>query len=161
MLIRKENEIEIWTDEIIKGEGKKTIIVGIFSAIIFPIIFLLAGFDFQTKETYIFLAMLSLPGILILICGKIFLNREKEDKYLIAKINEDFIEITCKKENKNIKLDDIDKIKAYNIQLNIFYSIEGKKQKYSFKISPANRGLIELALKEYKKDIIIQRVVNK
>ena len=35
MLIRKENEIEIWTDEIIKGEGKKTIIVGIFSIVIF------------------------------------------------------------------------------------------------------------------------------
>jgi len=158
MLVRKEKEIEIWTDEATKGEGKKIIIIGIFAIIIFPIIFLLSGMNFQIKETYIFLAMLSIPGVIILICGNIFLKRETKEKSLVAKINSDFVEFMCKKENKRIALDKIDKIKSYTTQLNILYNIEGEKKKYLCTVSAANRGLIELALKEYKKDILIERV---
>lgn len=158
MLVRKENEIEIWTDELQKGEGKKTIIVGIFAIIIFPVIFLLTGMNFQIKETYIFLTMLSIPGVVILVCGYVFLKREKEEKSLVAKVNKDFIEIIRKKGNIKIELDKIVKIKSYTTQLNIFYDVEGNKQKYLCTVSAANRGLIELALKEYKKNILIEKV---
>ena len=37
MLLRKENEIEIWTDTIEKGTGKKYIIIGFITMIIFMI----------------------------------------------------------------------------------------------------------------------------
>lgn len=157
MLVRKENEIEIWTDGSIKGEGKKLIIIGIFAIIIFPVIFLLSGMNFQIKETYIFLGMLSTPGIVILIYGYIFLKREKEEKSLVAKVNKDFIEIIRKKGNIKIELDKIDRVKSYTTQLNIFYK-EEKTKKYLVTVSAANRGLIELALKEYKNDIIIEKV---
>jgi len=158
MLIRKENEIEIWTDGLQKGEGRKTILIGIFAIVIFPVIFLLSGMNFQIKETYIFLGMLSIPGIVILICGHIFLKRENKEKSLVAKVNKDFIEIISKKGKIKIELDKIVKIKSYTTQLNIFYNVEDKKQKYLCTVSAANRGLIELALKEYKKNILIEKV---
>jgi len=143
-----------------KGEGRKTILIGIFAIVIFPVIFLLSGMNFQIKETYIFLGMLSIPGIVILICGLIFIKREKKEKSLVAKVNKDFIEIISKKGNIKIELNKIDRVKSYTTQLNIFYDVEGKKQKHLCTVSAANRGLIELALKEYKKDIIIDKVYN-
>lgn len=40
MLIRKDNEIEIWTDTVPKGAGKKCLIIALVGAIFFLFVFL-------------------------------------------------------------------------------------------------------------------------
>lgn len=158
MLVRKENEIEIWTDTIEKGTGKKCIIISLVAMIIFTILIFFMGWDFSIKETYYALVMLFFPCFIILICGFIFIKREN-NKNLIAKVNSDFVELYRKKDTKQININQIAKINKVSSSLGnfivIFYDDECK---YSFEISPANKNLLVMAIKEYNSNIAIKDI---
>lgn len=168
MFVKKENEIEIWEDSLEKGIGKKMLINGAIITIFFAIIEIFAVKDIDIHElmlemdTFI-VALFSAfawvaPGIALMVGGLIRIKWENEDDFLICKVNKDFIEIVQKKDNKKIKLGHIKQIKSYiggDAVLKFFYEENDKKLKYSLRVSAANRGLIEKALKEYKNDISI------
>lgn len=159
MLLRKENEIEIWTDTIEKGTGKKYIIIGFITMIIFMILAFFMQMDFTKIETYIFIATIYFfPSYLILISGIIFIIRERKPARIITRVNKDFIQIYTKKENKKIMLNKITKVKKVSSSLGnfivIFYNDNEKECKYSFEISTANKNLVVIAIKEYKSNII-------
>lgn len=54
MLKRNEDEIEIYTDVIEKGNGKKCIIIGIITILIFIILAFAMKMEFTNLGTYIF-----------------------------------------------------------------------------------------------------------
>lgn len=157
MLVRKENEIEIWNDAMEKGTGKRTIILGIGAIIFFPIIMMLAGIDFSIKETYYLLGILSFPGIGIIVSGLIFMKRE--NKHLIARVNSNFVELYSKKGTKQINTMQISKINKISSSLGsylvLFYNDNGNESKYSFEISSANKNLLVIAIREYNDKVKI------
>ena len=74
MLNRKENEIEIWTDTVEKGNGKKYIIIGLITMLIFIILAILMKMDFSIIETYIFMVTIYFfPSYLFFISGIIYI----------------------------------------------------------------------------------------
>ena len=85
MLIRKDNEIEIWTDTVPKGTGKECLIIALLGAIFFLFFLLIMNVDFSIIETYYLLIMLLSPCILIFICGCIFITKENNKKLFIKK----------------------------------------------------------------------------
>lgn len=158
MLVRKENELEIWTDRMPQGTAKKCFLVAIISAILFIFIFLNMGYDYSVKEIYIFLGLLLSPCFIIAICGIVFLYREKNE-HLVMKVCIDNIEVYKKKNIKMIPINKIYKVNAvssrYGSFIVLFYKENDIEKKYSFPISAANRNLVVIALKEYKKDIVV------
>ena len=162
MLIRKENEVEIWTDPIEKGKGKKYILAGFASVILFFALAIMAQFNFNVIETYIFCF---LPGSLFFITAAIYRSAEKKPAVMEAKVNQDFIEIYTKKESKKIWLNSITKINKVISSLGsfivVFYYENDKETKYSIEVSSANRNLFIIAIKEYKRDIPIEEVLTK
>ena len=159
MLVRKENEIEIWNDTMKKGTGKRTIIVGIGAIIFFPIIMMLAGTDFSIIETYYILGFLSLPGIAIIVSGLIFMKRENNE-YLIARVNSNFVELYAKRSTKQINISQITKINKISSSLGsflvLFYNNNGNEFKFSFEINSANKNLLVIAIKEYNKNVVVK-----
>ena len=147
MLIRKDNEIEIWTDTVPKGTGKECLIIALLGAIFFLFFLLIMNVDFSIIETYYLLIMLLSPCILIFICGCIFITKENNKK-LIAKNNE-----------KQINIEQIMKINKVSSSLGsfiiIFYKNENKEEKYSFEVSCANKNLLAIAIHEYNNKIIV------
>lgn len=156
MLKRNEDEIEIYTDVIEKGNGKKCIIIGIITILIFIILAFAMKMEFANLVTYIFYFF---PSYLFFIAGIIYLKRERKTSRIVARINKNFIEIYDKKGNKKIMLEEITKLNKISSNLGtfivIFYKDKGKEYKYSFAISYANKNLLAMAIQEYKKDIII------
>ena len=156
MLVRKENEIEIWNDKPEKGTGKKYILLAIAGMLIVTSIAVLAPFDFSVAEAYYVLAFLCSPCIFLIILGCIFMKKEKTD-YMIAKINKENIEI-CKK-NVKIPTQDIIRINktitTIGSSLVIFYKSNEKERKYSLDVSPANKNLVANAIKEYNNNVEI------
>lgn len=159
MLVRKENEIEIWTDTMKKGTGKATIAIGIGAIIILTVLMIIIGCDFSVVETYYILGLLFLPCVIILICGFIFIKKEN-NKNLIARVNSEYVELFNKKDNKQIKIQQITKINKVSSSLGsfivLFYSDNKKEQKYSFGISTANKNLLAIAIKEYNNDVVVE-----
>ncbi len=159
MLIRKENEIELWTDTMKKGTGKETIAIGIGAIIILTVLMIIIGCDFSVVETYYILGVLFLPCVIILICGFIFIKKEN-NKNLIARVNSEYVELFNKKDNKQIKIQQITKINKVSSSLGsfivLFYSDNKKEQKYSFGISAANKNLLAIAIKEYNNDVVVE-----
>lgn len=97
MLKRNEDEIEIYTDVIEKGNGKKCIIIGIITILIFIILALAMKMEITNLGTYIFYFF---PSYLFFIAGIIYLKRERKTSRIVARINKNFIEIYNKKGNK-------------------------------------------------------------
>ena len=159
MLVRKENEIELWTDTMKKGTGKETIAIGIGAIIILTVLMIIIGCDFSVVETYYILGLLFLPCVIILICGFIFIKKEN-NKNLIARVNSEYVELFNKKDNKQIKIQQITKINKVSSSLGsfivLFYSDNKKEQKYSFGISAANKNLLAIAIKEYNNDVVVE-----
>lgn len=158
MLIRNENEIEIWNDTMKKGTGKNCIMIALIGMIIFILLTIGTGYDFTIIETYYFLGMLFFPCFIILICGFIFIKRENTKK-LIAKINSNYVELYRKKNRKKqINIKQITKINKVSSLLGnfivIFYKDNEKECKYSFEISIANKNLLMIAIQEYNNTII-------
>jgi len=161
MLVRKDNEIEIWTDVQEKGRAKKCFVTAIAVMVIFMFGTLVFDLDYSIKETYYFiLIFVGFPPSLFLIAGFINLLNERQKTELRVKVNSDYIEINRKKQVKKISLGQISKVNAvsskYENCIVIFYIEENSEKKYSFPISASNRGLVIIALKEYKQDIVIQ-----
>lgn len=158
MLVRKDNEIEIWTDVMQKGTAKKCFIVSGLATIFFLFYAFQLGLDYSMKETQIFICFLLSPCFFVLICGFISLKAEN-NKHLVLKINSEFIEINRKKDIIKISLKQISKLTTmtslYGSFIVIFYRDDNIEKKYSFPISASNRGLVKIAIKEYLKDIII------
>ena len=159
MLVRKENEIELWTDTMRKGTGKEAIAIGIGAIIILTVLMIIIGCDFSVVETYYILGVLFLPCVMILICGFIFIKKENNQN-LIARVNSEYVELFNKKDNKQIKIQQITKINKVSSSLGsfivIFYSDNKKEQKYSFGISAANKNLFAIAIKEYNNDVVVE-----
>lgn len=160
MLKRKNNEIEIWSDVIGKGNAQKCFISAILSLFILTFCVFLMKLDFSIPETYIFVGFfIGFPCLVMVLAGIIYLYREKNIPSIILKINREFIEIYGKKYVK-IELKKIDKINSviseYGNFIVIFYKENDKKKKYSFEISPANRGIFNTAIMEYNKNIVIE-----
>lgn len=163
MLSRKENEIEIWTDTVKKGKGKKCIIIGLITMLIFIILAIPMKMDFTIIETYIFIiAIYFIPSYLFFISGIIYIKREKKPERIIARVNKDFIEIYTKKEKRKIMLNQITKLNKISSTLGTFivilYNDKEKENKYSFEISSANKNLLVMAIQEYRKDIAINDI---
>lgn len=161
MEIRKEDNIEIWTDVPEKGTGKKYIIYGFVSIVIFILLVVLMRVDFTIIETYIFLfAILFIPSYLFFIAGIIFIVRERMPAKLIAKVNKDFLYIYSKKETKQIKIDQITKInKIFSREgdfLIIKYNENGKECKESLMLDRGYQRLIETAIQEYNSNVQIE-----
>lgn len=161
MEIRKEDNIEIWTDVPEKGTGKKYIIYGLVTIVIFILLVVLMRVDFTIIETYIFLfAILFIPSYLFFIAGIIFTVRERMPAKLIAKVNKDFLYIYTKKETKQIKIDQITKInKILSRQGDLWvikYNENGKECKESLMLDRGYQRLIETAIQEYNSNVQIE-----
>lgn len=158
MLIRKDNEIEIWTDTVPKGTGKECLIIALLGAIFFLFFLLIMNVDFSIIETYYLLIMLLSPCILIFICGCIFITKENNKK-LIAKVNDKYVILYKKNNEKQINIEQITKINKISSSLGsfiiIFYKNENKEEKYSFEVSCANKNLLAIAIHEYNNKIIV------
>ncbi len=158
MLIRKDNEIEIWTDTVPKGTGKKCLIIALVGAIFFLFVFFKMNVNFSIIETYYFLIMLLFPCILSFICGCIFITNENNKK-LIAKVNDKYVILYKKNNEKQINIEQITKINKVSSSLGsfiiIFYKNENKEEKYSFEVSYANKNLLAIAIHEYNNKIIV------
>ena len=146
MLIRKDNEIEIWTDTVPKGTGKECLIIALLGAIFFLFFLLIMNVDFSIIETYYLLIMLLSPCILIFICG------------CIAKVNDKYVILYKKNNERQINIEQITKINKVSSSLGsfiiIFYKNENKEEKYSFEVSCANKNLLAIAIHEYNNKII-------
>lgn len=163
MLNRKENEIEIWTDTVEKGNGKKYIIIGLITMLIFIILAILMEMDFSIIETYIFMVTIYFfPSYLFFISGIIYIYEEQKAERIVARVNKDFIEIYARKNIKKIMLCQITKLTKISSTLGtfivIFYKDKEKEYKYSLKISSANKNLLVMAIQEYRKDIVINDI---
>ena len=91
MLNRKENEIEIWTDTVEKGNGKKYIIIGLITMLIFIILAILMKMDFSIIETYIFMVTIYFfPSYLFFISGELIVTQPSpfgyNDQFLVRYI---------------------------------------------------------------------------
>ena len=73
MLVRKENEIELWTDTMKKGTGKETIAIGIGAIIILTVLMIIKGCDFSVVENYYILGVIFLHCVMILLLFFIFI----------------------------------------------------------------------------------------
>lgn len=161
MLIRKEKEIEIWTDVPPKGQAKYCFIAAAIVAVILLCIFTVFDLDYMVKETYYFMAFwVGGPASLFVIAGLISLNTEKRKSELVVKVNSNYIEIFRKNKEKKILMENLNKvnkvISKYGSFIVFFYMENNKIYKYSLPVSGANKNLIEIAIKEYLKDIIIE-----
>ena len=156
MLIRKDNEIEIWTDTVPKGTGKECLIIALLGAIFFLFFLLIMNVDFSIIETYYLLIMLLSPCILIFICGCIFITKENNKK-LIAKVNDKYVILYKKNNERQINIEQITKINKVSLGsfIIIFYKNENKEEKYSFEVSCANKNLLAIAIHEYNNKIIV------
>ena len=160
MLKRKENEIEICTDILEKGNGKKCIIIGLITILIFIVLAILMKMNFSRIETYIFVVTIYFfPSYIFFISGIIYMYKEQKKERIVARVNKDFIEIYARKKIKKIRLNQITKLNQISSSLGtfivIFYKDEGKEYKYSFEISRANKNLLVMAIQGYKRDVII------
>lgn len=165
MLIRKENEIEIWTDIPQKGQAKHCFIASAIVAVILLIIFSVFDLDYMVKETYYFMMFwVGIPTSLFVIAGLINLNNEKRKSELVVKVNPNYIEIFRKNKEKKILMENLNKINKviskYGSVIVFFYIENNKIYKYSLPVSGANKNLIEIAIKEYKKDLLISEIIN-
>lgn len=158
MLVRKENENEIWTDTIKKGTGKKSIITDLIGMVIFTMLMVMMKCDFSNIETYYVLGFLFLPCFIILICGFIFIKKEN-NKYLVAKVNNSHVILYKRKDKKQINIQQIIKIKMVSSSIGsfviIFYNDNEKECKYSFEVSASNKNLLAIAIKEYNNNVEI------
>lgn len=162
MLVRKDNEIEIWTDVPEKGQAKHCFVAAIVVAIILMIGF--SGFepDYTIKETYFALFIfVGMPTMMFIIAGFISLINEKEKTQLILKVNSEYIEIYEKKEIKKILLNQINKVimQYYTFKkgdtIAIFYEEDSIEKTYFLRVPMVCRGLVKVAMKEYKSDLLI------
>ena len=161
MLIRKENEIEIWTDLPPKGQAKYCFIASAIVAVILLFGFSVFDLDYMIKETYYFMMFwVGMPTSLFVIAGLINLKNEKRKSELVLKVNPNYIEIFRKNKEKKILIENLNKINKviskYGSVIVFFYIENNKTYKYSLPVSGANKNLIEIAIKEYLKDIIIE-----
>lgn len=157
MLIRKDNEIEIWTDTVPKGTGKECLIIALLGAIFFLFFLLIMNVDLSIIETYYLLIMLLSPCILIFICGCIFITKENNKK-IIAKVNDKYVILYKKNNEKQINIEQItkiNKVSSLGSFIIIFYKNENKEEKYSFEVSYANKNLLAIAIHEYNNKIIV------
>ena len=160
MIIRKDEEIEIWSDEVRKGEAKKCFIGAIISLIILTFCVFTMNLDFSIIETYYFVAIfIGFPCSLMILAGILFLFKEKQNPTLLSKMNKEYIEIYGKKDIK-IEMNKIKKINNLTSNLGnfivIFFEENDSTKKFSFEVSAANRGLFEKGIKEYNKNIVIE-----
>lgn len=160
MLIRKENEIEIWTDTIEKGKGKKAVILGIVTIIFWVIVVASFPAGFSIKESYYILGLFSFPSFIIIISGLIIIKREKEGSNIIAKVNNDYVILYEQKNEKQINIKQITKINKISSSLGsfltLFYNENGQEKKYLFNISPANKNILVIAIKEFNKNVEVE-----
>lgn len=102
--------------------------------------------------------MLLFPCILIFICGCIFITKENNKK-LIAKVNNKYVILYKKNNEKQINIEQITKINKVSSSLGsfitIFYKNENKEEKYSFEVSYTNKSLLAIAIHEYNNKIIV------
>ncbi len=157
MLVKKEDEREIWTDKLKDGTGMKFVFLAIIFMLLSVFLMILMGCNFSVIETYYLLGIFLFPAFILLFGGLILKNREKEDTKLIAKVNNEYVEMYEKKGTKKIGLNQITKINRVlsNIGnfLVFFYDENGKHVKYTFKCSDENTKLLLLAIQEYNKSI--------
>lgn len=165
MLVRKENEIEIWTDVPQKGQAKYCFIASVIVAVILLLLFLLFDSDYTIKETYYAMMFwVGMPTSLFIIAGFINLMNEKRKAELVLKINSNYIEIFRKNKEKKILMENLNKINKviskYGSVIVFFYIENNKIYKYSLPVSGVNKNLIEIAIKEYKKDVLISEIIH-
>lgn len=162
MLIRNENEIEIWTEEHTERKSKYFFIASPIIAIVLCILFLepVFGLDYSEKYFALFIFII-LPTLLFVITGFLNLIQEKTKPHLILKINNEYIEIYEKNEIKKILLKQINKVimQYYTFKkgdtIAFFYNEDNVEKVYFLRVSIANRGLVRIALKNYKADLFI------
>ena len=164
MLVRKDNEIEIWTDTIEKGTAKKCFICAIIVIVFLLFLQLSLGLDYRIKETYNFIMFfVGVPSSLFIIAGLINLIKENKKSQLLLRINAEYIEILRKNKYKKIlmgNLNRINKVSSNYGSVIVFFYIENNKEcKYNLPISVVNKNLIEIAIKEYKKDLLISEII--
>lgn len=162
MLVRKENEIEIWTDEPKKGQAKYCFIASAIVAVILSLLFSVFESDYTIKETYYALIFwVGLPTLMFVIAGFLNLMIERIKAQLIVKVNSEYIEMYEKKETKKILLEQINKVimQYYTFKkgdtIAFFYEEDNVEKTYFFRVPLVCRGLVKVALKECKKDIYI------
>ncbi len=128
--------------------------------------FTVFGLDYMVKETYYFMMFwVGIPASLFVIAGLISLSNEKRKSELVLKVNPNYIEIFRKNKEKKILMENLNKvnkvISKYGSVIVFFYMENNKIHKYSLPVSGANKNLIEIAIKEYKKDLLISEIINR
>ena len=81
---------------------------------------ILKGADFSIIEAYYMLGFLSFPSIIIIVSGLILMKR---GKYLIARVNINFVELYVKRNMKQINIRQITKIIKISSSQGTFFSI--------------------------------------
>ena len=83
----------------------------------------------------------------------------ENNKKLIAKVNDKYVILYKKNNEKQINIEQITKINKVSSSLGsfiiIFYKNENKEEKYSFEVSCANKNLLAIAIHEYNNKIIV------
>lgn len=155
MIVKNENEIEIWNDGVNTGKAKETLLSAIALFVLFYIcLYMINPEDFTMPD---FLKIGGLIWLIIMIILSFLLRRvEKQNKRLIAKINKEYIQI-YKKKTLKIEMSKIEKIKSVSGDMGnfivILYKENDKTKKTKVAISQANIGLFETAIKEMNNEI--------
>ena len=162
MLVRKENEIEIWTDEPQKGQAKYCFIASAIVEVVLSLVFSVFDSDYTIKETYyVLMFFVGLPTLMFVIAGFLNLMNERIKAQLIVKVNGEYIEIYEKKGIKKILLKQINKVimQYYTFKkgdtIAIFYEEDSVEKKYFLRVPMVCRDLVKVAMKEYKSDLLI------
>lgn len=157
MLVRKENQIEIWSD-VLKGNAKQCYIFTIFVFMATTFLTIQLDLDYTVGYTYIFIFFLiGLPTLLfsLLTFFNILIENEKPKLQLI--VNKDFIEIYNKNDTFKIKLEQITNTDVRPHNLKYIYKITYKEnndiKNYEFPVSIINKGLVTIAINEYNNKV--------
>ena len=159
MIVKKENEVEIWNNEAEKGESKKILL----KTIVLFILFCIAMYTAKAQDLLMgFENAVMVVGIMcfILMTFICLVIKEDEDKKTIIKINKEYLEIINKK-NKKIEMNKIQKIN--NIVgragsfLVILYEEDNKIKKFPIRLSSENKSEFEKAIIKFDRENKIER----
>lgn len=157
MLVRKENQIEIWSD-VVKGNAKQCYIFTIFVFMATTFLTIQLDLDYTVGYTYIFIfCLIGLPTLLfsLLTFSNILIESKQPKLQLI--VNEDFIEVYNKNNTFKIKLEQITNTDVRPHNLKYIYKITYKENNnlkdYEFPVSIINKGLVTVAINEYKNKV--------
>lgn len=157
MLVRKENQIEIWSD-VIKGNAKQCYIFTVIGFILTTFFTIQLDLDYSVGYTYILVfCLIGLPTLFFSILTFFNILIENKEPKLQLIVNKDFIEIYNKNDTFKIKLEQIINTDVHPHNLKYIYKITYKENNnlkdYEFPVSIINKGLVTVAINEYKNKV--------